>query len=84
MNVWLIEATILLAALLPVGWVLMRGDHLEALVAIEVLGTVVTVVLLLLSEGYHRSTYFTVPLVVAFLNLVGALIYVRFLADRRL
>jgi multisubunit Na+/H+ antiporter MnhF subunit len=83
-NVWLIEATILLAALLPVGWVLMRGDHLEALVAIEVLGTVVTVVLLLLSEGYHRSTYFTVPLVVAFLNLVGALIYVRFLADRRL
>ena len=84
MNVWLVGATILLLALLPVGWVLMRGDHLEALVAIELFATVVTVVLLLLSEGYHRPTYFTVPLVVAFLNLVGGLIYVRFVVHRRL
>ncbi|TML37647.1 MAG: hypothetical protein E6G25_09870 [Actinobacteria bacterium] len=83
-NVWLIGATVLLAALLPCGVVLVRAPILDALVALELVTTLATIALLLLAEGYHRSSYFAVPIVLAFLNVVGALIFVRFLADRRL
>jgi multisubunit Na+/H+ antiporter MnhF subunit len=81
-NVWLIAATVLLGGLLPCGWVLLRGRLLDALVALELASTLATVVLLLLAEGFHRSSYFTVPLVLAALSFVGALIFVRFLGDR--
>lgn len=84
MNVWLIGGTILLAALLPCGVVLIRAPILDALVALELVATLATVALLLIAEGYHRSSYFAVPIVLAFLNFVGALIFVRFLSDQRL
>lgn len=82
MNVWLVAATVLLGGLIPCGWVLLRGRLLDALVALELVSTLVTVVLLLLAEGFHRSSYFTVPLVLAAVSFVGALIFVRFLGDR--
>jgi multisubunit Na+/H+ antiporter MnhF subunit len=81
-NVWLAAATALLAGLLPCGWVLVRARLTEALVALELASTVVTVVLLLLAQGFHRSSYFTVPLVLAALSFVGSLVFVRFLGDR--
>lgn len=82
MNVWLVAATVLLGGLIPCGWVLLRGRLLDGVVALELASTLVTVVLLLLAEGFHRSSYFAVPLVLAALSFVGALIFVRFLADR--
>jgi multisubunit Na+/H+ antiporter MnhF subunit len=81
-NVWLVAATALLGGLLPCGWVLMRGRPSEALVALELASTVLTVVLLLLAEGFHRSSYFTLPLVLAALGFVGSLVFVRFLGGR--
>jgi multisubunit Na+/H+ antiporter MnhF subunit len=83
-NVWFVGATVLLVALVPCGVVLVRGDLLEALVALELAGTVIAIVLLLLAEGYHRNSYYTLPLVLAFTNFVGVLVFVRFFADRRL
>ena len=82
MNVWLIGATALLSGLLPCGWVLLRGRLNEALVALELASTVVTVVLVLLAEGFHRSSYFTLPLVLAALSFVGTLALIRFLGGR--
>lgn len=82
MNVWFVGATILLLALVPVAWVLLRGDILEALVALELAGTIVCVVLLLISEGFERNSYYTLPLVLAFTNAVGVFVFVRFLGDR--
>ena len=84
MNVWLIGATALLLAMLPCGIVLLRGSVLDALVALELVATLATVALVLLAEGYHRSSYFAVPIVLAFLNFVGGLIFVRFLVDPEL
>jgi multicomponent Na+:H+ antiporter subunit F len=81
-NVWHIGATILLAAVFPCAWVVARATIVQALVAMELIATVVTVVLLLIAEGYHRNAYFTLPLVLAFMNLASALIFVRFLGDR--
>jgi multicomponent Na+:H+ antiporter subunit F len=83
-NVWLIGATIVLATLLPCGIVLLRAPLLDALIALELVATLATVALVLLAEGFHRSSYFSVPIVLGFLNFVGGLIFVRFLADRRL
>jgi multisubunit Na+/H+ antiporter MnhF subunit len=81
-NVWLSAATVLLAGLLPCGWVLLRGRPRDALVAFELASTVVTVVLVLLAEGFHRSSYFTVPLLRAAMSFVGSLVFIRFLGDR--
>ena len=36
----------------------------------------------LLAEGFHRSSYFTLPLVLASLSFVGTLVFIRFLGDR--
>ena len=84
MNVWHVGATILLVAVFPCTWVVLRRSIVEALVAIEFIATLMTVVLLLIAEGYHRNAYFTLPLVLAFTNLAGALIFIRFLGDRDL
>jgi multisubunit Na+/H+ antiporter MnhF subunit len=81
-NVWLIAATVLLAGLLPCGWVILRAQLTDALVALELGSTLVTLVLVLLAEGFHRSSYFTVPLVLAALSFVGTLVFIRFLGDR--
>jgi len=81
-NVWLVAATVLLAGMLPCGWVLLRGRLTEALVALELATTILTVVLLLLAEGFHRSSYFTLPLVLAALGFVGSLVLVRFLGEK--
>jgi multicomponent Na+:H+ antiporter subunit F len=81
-NLWLTAATVLLVGLLPCGFVLLRGRPLEALVALQLGSTVSTVVLLLLAEGFHRSSYFTLPLVLAGLSFVGTLAFIRFLGER--
>jgi multisubunit Na+/H+ antiporter MnhF subunit len=76
-NVWLVAATVLLAALaLPLS-VLVRAPHFDALVALELASTVVVVVLLLLSEGFHRSIYTALPMTLAALSLVGGLVLVQ-------
>jgi multisubunit Na+/H+ antiporter MnhF subunit len=81
-NLWLTAATVLLAGLLPCGLVLLRARPLEAFVALQLGSTVMTVVLLLLAEGFHRSSYFTLPLVLAGLSFVGTLAFIRFLGER--
>lgn len=82
MNIWFVGATILLIALVLCGVVLLRGEMLQALVALELAGTIVAVVLLLIAEGFHRNSYYTLPLVLAFTNFVGVLIFIRFVAGR--
>jgi len=82
-NVWLIGATALLVGLLPCGWVVLRGRRAtDALVGLELGSTLVTVVLVLLAEGFHRSSYFTLPLALAALSFLGTLVFIRFLGDR--
>lgn len=82
MSVWLAAATVLLAALAPLGWVLLRERVLDGLVALELSATLVTVVLVLLAEGFHRSSYFVLPLALAGIGFVGTLVFVRFLGGR--
>ena len=79
MNVWLWGATALLAGIAPCGWIAMRGTRADALVGLEVAGTVSTLALVLLSEGFNRASYMGVPLALAFMSIVGSLLIARFL-----
>jgi len=76
-NVWLAASTVLLTALVLPLSVLVRAPHFDALVALELASTVVVVVLLLLSEGFHRSIYSALPMTLAALSLVGGLVLVQ-------
>ena len=79
MNVWLVAATVLLFALVLPFWPLARASRIDALVALELTSVVVTLVLLLLSEGFHRSIYTVLPMVLAALSLANGLVFARFL-----
>jgi multisubunit Na+/H+ antiporter MnhF subunit len=79
MNVWLWGATALLAGFVPLGFVALRAGIMDALVAVEVSGTVVTVVFVLLAEGFQRPPFFDLAIVAALLSLGGSLTFARFL-----
>ena len=79
MNAWLAAAAALIAGVVPCGWLCLRGSHLDALVALELATTLLTLALLLLAEGFHRSSYFVLPLTAAALGFVGNLVFVRFM-----
>lgn len=64
---------------LPCGWLAVRASRVDALVGLQTAGTVVTLVLVLLAEGFHRSSYMGVALVLPFLSFVGTLVIARFL-----
>lgn len=79
MNGWLLAATILLWSLAPLLWVLARAAVLEGLVALEIAGSIVTIVFLLIAQGFGRTIYVDLALVLAPLQFVGALVFVRML-----
>ena len=65
------------------GIVIVRARPIDAVVALQLCGTTITLVLLCLAEGFHRSVYFNVPLVSALSVWVGGLVYVRFIGKFR-
>jgi len=81
-NAWLWAALALLCGLAPCLLVAMRAKLADALVAVELAGTVTTLALVALAEGYHRPSYYSLPLSLAVLTLVGGLVYVRVLGAR--
>jgi multisubunit Na+/H+ antiporter MnhF subunit len=81
-NVWLAAALVLPAGLVGCAFTLARGDPVDGLVALEVVGTVLTLELALLAVGLHRSVYWTLPLVLPLVSFAGALLLVRVFGDR--
>jgi multicomponent Na+:H+ antiporter subunit F len=76
---WLIAGAVLLAGAFPLLWVCLRGSILEALVAVELAGTITTLVLLVIAEGTHRQPFFDLAVVSALLSFGGGLAFARFL-----
>lgn len=83
MNAFLIAATALLVLLVLPAIVVLRARPIDALVALELCGTTVVLVILCLSAGFHQSVYFNVPVVAALSVWVGGLVYVRFIGRSR-
>jgi multicomponent Na+:H+ antiporter subunit F len=63
----------------PCGWVALRASRVDALVGLQTAGTVTTLTLVLLAEGFQRASYMAVALALAFLSFAGVLLIARFL-----
>lgn len=79
MNAFLLAAAAMLVATVPSGIVLARGRPMAALVAFEVLGSVVVMVLILIATGFGRSGEYELPVLLALLMFGSGLVFVRFL-----
>ena len=80
MNAYEWAATVLIVAIAPCLVFCLRARPLDGLVALELAGSLATLALLCLAEGYHRSVYFAVALVCAALSWVGGMVIARFLS----
>jgi multicomponent Na+:H+ antiporter subunit F len=78
-NQWLMAALVLVTGLVPCGIVCLRASVMEALVALELAGVLVMLVLLLVAEGLHRQPFADLALVQALLSFAGGLAFARFL-----
>ncbi|UFS72129.1 MrpF/PhaF family protein [Geomonas sp. RF6] len=79
MNPWLLTAAVLLLAILPCGWVCLRGRLMERFAALQMAQLLSVIVLILLAEGYGRENYFDLAIILAILSFASALVYIRFL-----
>jgi multisubunit Na+/H+ antiporter MnhF subunit len=78
-NAFAVAATVLLAGLLPLGVVAARRRAVDGLVALELAGAIVVLALLCFPEAFHRSSYYTVPVVAAVTSWAGGIVFARFL-----
>jgi len=80
MNEWLLAASlILIGGIVPCGIVCFLAPAIEALVALELAGSLTAVALILLAEGIHRQPFADLAIVLAALSFVGAIAFARFL-----
>lgn len=79
MNAFTIAASALLVGFLPLAIVALRTRPIDGVVALQLAGTVGTLVLLCLAEGLHRSFLYALPVVSALMSWIGGLVFVRFL-----
>ncbi|HKR94549.1 MAG TPA: monovalent cation/H+ antiporter complex subunit F [Candidatus Angelobacter sp.] len=79
MNAWLISATVLLFALIPVGVLTFKGDPMDRLVGVEMMGILTTLILMLLAHGFERLPFYDLALATALLSFGSGLVFVRFL-----
>lgn len=78
MNAFLIAALALLAGFVPLGAACLLLRPIDGVVAYQLGGTTTTLILICLSEGFHRSSYMTVAIVCAAMTSVGGLVFARF------
>jgi len=81
MNQWEIIAAVLAAGLVGCGAVATFAGVGDALVALEIAGTLSTTILMALSEGLQRQPFIDLALIVAVLSLLGSFVFARMLED---
>jgi multisubunit Na+/H+ antiporter MnhF subunit len=65
------------------GIVMLRARMMDAVAALELASTTLTLAILCLCEGFHRGVYFNVPIVAVVATWIGSLIFVRFVGRFR-
>lgn len=78
MNFWLWAALLLLLGFLPCGWVILRADPMDALVALQLATGLGTLVLLLIAQGLGRPSFFDIGLALALLGFPSTLLFAHF------
>jgi multicomponent Na+:H+ antiporter subunit F len=77
MNEWEIAAAVLAVALIPCMVVCLLCPPPTGLVALEIASVLVSTVLMLLSEGFHRQPFVDLAVILAPMSLVGSLTFAR-------
>ncbi|MHB8533270.1 MAG: monovalent cation/H+ antiporter complex subunit F [Solirubrobacteraceae bacterium] len=77
MNEWELVAVVLAAGLLACGAVAMLAGPADALVALELGGTLTSTILMVLSEGLQRQPFIDLAVTVAVMSLLGCLVFAR-------
>ncbi|MFF2144764.1 monovalent cation/H+ antiporter complex subunit F [Kitasatospora sp. NPDC058190] len=84
MNAWLLAAALLAAGGIgPCLLLGLRGAPQQRLAALNLAATVTSVVLLLLAQGFSRTSYTDLALDLAVLAPAGTLVFTRLLAGRQ-
>lgn len=83
MNEWQIAATVLGFALIPCLGVALFAQAPHGLLALEIAGVLLSTILMLLAEGFHRQPFIDLAVVLAPMALVGSLVFAR-LMERQL
>jgi multisubunit Na+/H+ antiporter MnhF subunit len=76
-NEWEVAAAVLGGAILPCLGVTVISTALNALVALELAGTLLASALMALCEGFHRQPFIDLALLFAFLAMLGAFAFAR-------
>jgi multisubunit Na+/H+ antiporter MnhF subunit len=77
-NAFTIAGTALIVGLVPLGILAVVGREIDGVVALEVCGTLATLILLCLGEGFHRSAYFDLPVICVACTWIGGMVFARF------
>jgi len=83
MTGWFVAAAVLVAALIPCGWVCLRREFAEGVVAVQLAGTIAGLALLVLAEAERREPFGVLAVVLVALSFAGTLIFLRFLERMR-
>ena len=83
MTGWEIAAAVLIAALIPCGWVCLGRTFADGVVAVQLGGTIASLALLVLAEAEGREPFGGLAVVLAALSFAGTLIFLRFLERMR-
>ena len=78
MTAFVLAAIGMLAAVVPCLIVVWRGQTMEAVVGYEAISMLVLLILILLPEGFRRSSEFELPMLLALLLLGSGLVFARF------
>jgi multisubunit Na+/H+ antiporter MnhF subunit len=77
MNEWKIAATVLGFALIPCVGVALLAPPTHGLAAMQAASVLLSTILVLLSEGFHRQPFIDLAVVFAPMALVGSLMFAR-------
>ncbi|HET8997941.1 MAG TPA: monovalent cation/H+ antiporter complex subunit F [Acetobacteraceae bacterium] len=78
MNPWLAAVVALLPALAAPLWIALRGSLADRLVAVQLAGTMTTVIMTLMSFAFDQPSWIDLSLTLAFLALPGTLVLAIF------
>jgi multisubunit Na+/H+ antiporter MnhF subunit len=79
MTAWFVAAAALVVATVPLWLVVVRADTMSRLVALDVIGVMGSLTLVCLAQGFDRSVYSDLALVLAVLSFISGLTYARLL-----
>jgi multisubunit Na+/H+ antiporter MnhF subunit len=82
MNEWEIAAAVLGFALVPCLVVCLLDSAPRALPAFELAGVLLSTILILIAEGFHRQPFIDLAVVCAPMSLIGALAFARLMESK--